>query len=925
MMKHALRVVHSLLALGITVSFEGSSVFHAAPELTTSLIQLNCSRRDVTSVQDIVLDIGSIPSKSQVLNSLTRSCRYYNITQNELDALHGSFESVVKRIVDNAAGRLKIGDFYNAFDLSCLLRPLHKHQSSGYSHSEQDQEMLRNVLSSSTARLHLVSNAPASHVFNLLQCLGLAHIHWEGLLSPTVSNTSRCRFSFKLDDFGFFESLLREELGTIAIASRQVLVDADANFPGTDNAVNHRSLCRALKWISREFTFCESAYLEAKNMKDLESLSTEVREELLSQLEISSRRHNLSEICIVDLGAGSLFMLGFLLRGHGCSPAIDITGVSCVHYFAYEPNRNLESACVDRLHQLGFRLKGRYHWNMSGSALVELVFHRRIERVSWTVYIRFWGFDEYEARWQPPPNVIVGCCFADLMLPRSLAASTFRRFLMKRAAFSHTFMYFPITFGGTTQFLPPKPFEHRPGEAVPSDTNAFSIYAQCLELLFQHNLEPRLLVEAFRSYGADCLLSRSSDWLVHHQGDEYLWESLMYFFGTVAGPELQRQGWDAHLWVERARIAKPMIHVSNVDMLFRVPRLGEWKVDAFARVQEESSHLAASCQEMQFTAPGVVSVVTKPISKLQPNEVRVKSELSLISSGSELKFFRGTFDCAQLDASIKGMRNQQMSYPLAYGYSLVGRVVECGSHVTGDLLGRRVFCFSPHSDQAVVDSNDLQIVPRGIDAIDAIFLPSIETALSLVHDANPRFGERVVVFGQGIIGLLTTGILHLMSTEATPFGTLTTVDSIPSRLAASARFGSSEALLPSGIIEAEPFDVAIEVSGNEAALQQAIEVTREGGTVVVGSWYGSRSVSLKLGTDFHRSHIVIKASQVSEIPAELRFRWNKARRFTVAWDLVRALRPSRLITRFASLDQAQDAFEALNHGREIAVAFDYSR
>jgi threonine dehydrogenase-like Zn-dependent dehydrogenase len=221
--------------------------------------------------------------------------------------------------------------------------------------------------------------------------------------------------------------------------------------------------------------------------------------------------------------------------------------------------------------------------------------------------------------------------------------------------------------------------------------------------------------------------------------------------------------------------------------------------------------------------------------------------------------------------------------------------------------------------------HDLQIVPRGIDAIDAIFLPSVETALSLVHDANPRFGERVVVFGQGIIGLLTTGILRQMSSDPTSAGKITTVDLIPSRLAASARFGSSEALLPSGIKESESFDVAIEVSGNEKALQQAIEVTREGGAVIVGSWYGKRCVPLMLGTDFHRSHIVIKASQVSEIPAELRFRWTKARRFALAWELLRALRPSRLITRVASLDEAQDVYEALNHGKEIAVAFEYSR
>jgi threonine dehydrogenase-like Zn-dependent dehydrogenase len=48
-------------------------------------------------------------------------------------------------------------------------------------------------------------------------------------------------------------------------------------------------------------------------------------------------------------------------------------------------------------------------------------------------------------------------------------------------------------------------------------------------------------------------------------------------------------------------------------------------------------------------------------------------------------------------------------------------------------------------------------------------------------------------------------------------------------------------------------DVSIEVSGNERALQSAIDYTRNGGRIIVGSWYGNSDVTLKLGIDFHRS------------------------------------------------------------------------
>jgi len=297
----------------------------------------------------------------------------------------------------------------------------------------------------------------------------------------------------------------------------------------------------------------------------------------------------------------------------------------------------------------------------------------------------------------------------------------------------------------------------------------------------------------------------------------------------------------------------------------------------------------------------------------------VRSVCSLISSGTELKIFKGMFDDAALDVNIDGMADERMAYPLSYGYSLVGRVTRCGSNVDQDLLGRLVFTFSPHSSHVIVDYNALQVVPVGIDAMDAIFMPSVETALSMVHDAHIRVGESVAVFGQGLIGLLVTAIL---SQQALP-GTVTTFDGIPERLAASSAMGSSQALLPTEAESAGPFDVSIEVSGNARALQSAIDNTRSGGRVIVGSWYGNADVKLKLGIDFHRSHKTIKTSQVSEIPAELTALWSKERRFALTWELVRQIRPSRLITRRTTLQHAKAAYDALDQGKEISVSFSY--
>jgi threonine dehydrogenase-like Zn-dependent dehydrogenase len=309
----------------------------------------------------------------------------------------------------------------------------------------------------------------------------------------------------------------------------------------------------------------------------------------------------------------------------------------------------------------------------------------------------------------------------------------------------------------------------------------------------------------------------------------------------------------------------------------------------------------------------------------------VKSSHSLISSGTELKIFKGIFDNdAALDVNIKDMEGERMAYPLSYGYCLVGHVIDCGSEVPRNaFINKLVFTFSAHASYVVTDMDAIQVVPKGIEAQDAIFMPSVETALSLVHDAHVRLGENVAVYGQGLIGLLVTALLSKCGSSSSPassslggkFGTITVFDMLPDRLAMASQMGASQALNPGG--STGPFDVSIEVSGNARALQSAIDHTIDGGRIIVGSWYGNADIKLKLGIDFHRSHKTIQTSQVSVIPAHLSGLWSKERRFALTWELVKQIRPSRLLTASVTLDEAQSAYAALDRGEEIAVAFAY--
>lgn len=176
--------------------------------------------------------------------------------------------------------------------------------------------------------------------------------------------------------------------------------------------------------------------------------------------------------------------------------------------------------------------------------------------------------------------------------------------------------------------------------------------------------------------------------------------------------------------------------------------------------------------------------------------------------------------------------------------------------------------------------------------------------------------------------MLVTSILSMQSplllSSSGSFGSVTAFDVASDRLRVASSLGATSALHPAEAASAGPFDVSIEVSGNPRALQSAIDHTSNNGRIIVGSWYGNSDVALKLGIDFHRSHKTIQTSQVSNIPSTMTGLWSKDRRFQLTWALVKSLRPSRLITKQLTLNDAQQAYELLDIGKEIVVCFKYN-
>lgn len=329
-----------------------------------------------------------------------------------------------------------------------------------------------------------------------------------------------------------------------------------------------------------------------------------------------------------------------------------------------------------------------------------------------------------------------------------------------------------------------------------------------------------------------------------------------------------------------------------------------------------------------FSAPFQTEIRETNPPAPKEDEVFVETVCSAISAGTEMLVYRGQFPREVADSH--DALSSDLQYPLPYGYACVGVIKETGKQIDKSWLDKTVFAFQPHASGFIAPLDSLIPLPENVSPECACFLPNMETAVNFLHDAAPILGERVLVMGQGIVGLLTAALLREFPLEA-----LVTTDNYELRRKASLDTGCSASLDPSQptfhqqaqmLLEAGA-DLTLELCGSPSALNDAIALTRFSGRVVIGSWYGDKKAPIDLGGSFHRSRIKLISSQVSTISPELSGRWDKSRRFEVAWKALRRIKPEKWITHRYSINDAGRVYELLdkNPQETIQVLFNYPK
>jgi len=258
-------------------------------------------------------------------------------------------------------------------------------------------------------------------------------------------------------------------------------------------------------------------------------------------------------------------------------------------------------------------------------------------------------------------------------------------------------------------------------------------------------------------------------------------------------------------------------------------------------------------QALWYVGPGKAEIRSETLPAPGPGEVRVRARLSALSRGTERLIFSGLVPESEYDRMRAPFMGGAFPYPVKYGYAMVGRVQDG----LAELKNRLCFALYPHQTVFNLAAENVVPLPEGLSPERAVLAANMETALNAHWDAGTTLGDRVLVVGAGIVGLLTAYLARrIAGTEVA----ILDVNPARARLA--------EAL---GIRFVSPSDVPTDnrivfhASATSAGLEAALNACAFEGMVVEMSWYGSEPVTVRLGGAFHSRRLKILSSQVGHV------------------------------------------------------------
>ena len=298
-------------------------------------------------------------------------------------------------------------------------------------------------------------------------------------------------------------------------------------------------------------------------------------------------------------------------------------------------------------------------------------------------------------------------------------------------------------------------------------------------------------------------------------------------------------------------------------------------------------------------APGQAELRTEALPTRAPDQVLARMLASGISRGTERLVLAGKVPENQWGVMRCPLQAGDFPFPVKYGYSAVAHVAEGPA----DLQGRRVFCLHPHQDFFLAPASMCIPIPNAVADTRAVLGANMETALNILWDAQPLPGERALVIGAGVVGLLVAYLLARIPAMA-----VTIIDPDPSRRAIAKQLGVAFAAPEAAPVEQE---LIIHASANPAGLRQALQCAAFEARIIEASWFGAQEVALPLGEAFHSRRLRLISSQVGAVAPAMRGRRSFGERMAQALGLLADPALEALIGPATSFDELPQALPGL--------------
>ncbi len=366
-------------------------------------------------------------------------------------------------------------------------------------------------------------------------------------------------------------------------------------------------------------------------------------------------------------------------------------------------------------------------------------------------------------------------------------------------------------------------------------------------------------------------------------------------------------------------------------------------------------------QVLQNLRNGETSLTTVPVPGVSRKGVLVQTRRTLISAGTEkmlVEFGQASFigkaraqpekvkqvlDKIRTDGLLPTLETvfSKLNEPLPLGYCNAGVVAEVGADVHGLSVGDRVISNGAHAEFVSVPEMLCAKIPDGVTDEQAAFTVLASIGLQGVRLVAPTLGETVVVFGAGLIGLLTVQLLLANGCR------VVAIDINEKRLALARAFGAETI---NGAASADPVTGVMSITGGQGAdavlitastkssdlMHQAAQMSRRRGRIVLVGVVGLEL----LRSDFYEKELTFQVScsygpgryddryeqQGQDYPLGF-VRWTEQRNFEAVLQMLatKRLDVDSLVTDRFPFDRAQEAYAKVQSDKSaLGVVLEYS-